>query len=107
MKVLNLPISIFLLMLGSISVADEPAEITPGEKLFALKVKPLLAEKCLACHGNDREKLESGLDLTSRAGMLKGGDVSNQVLVPNNAAKSPLRRDHLGRPELRDAPQGE
>jgi hypothetical protein len=83
-------LTIGLLLLGSVSAADENKQPTVGERLFALKVKPLLAEKCLACHGKDREKIESNLDLTTREGMLKGGDVSSEVLVPGNAAKSRL-----------------
>ena len=31
-------------------------EVTNGEKLFALKVKPLFAQKCMACHGDDRRR---------------------------------------------------
>ena len=31
-------------------------QVTEAEKLFALKVRPLLREKCLACHGADPEK---------------------------------------------------
>ena len=53
--------------------ADEH-DFTPGEKLFALKVAPLLAEKCLACHGEDPDQIEGGLDLRSRESMLRGGD---------------------------------
>lgn len=82
--------TIWLILIGGASFAEEKSEPTPGEKLFVLKVKPLLAEKCLACHGKDREKIESNLDLTSRNGMLKGGDVSTEVLVPGQAEKSRL-----------------
>jgi mono/diheme cytochrome c family protein len=70
--------------------AEENKDRAAGEKMFALKVRPLLAEKCLACHGKNAEKIESGLNLTTRAGMLKGGEVSEQVLVPGDAAKSLL-----------------
>ena len=51
--------------------ADEPTE---AEKLFALKVQPLLREKCLACHGKDADKVESEFDLTSREKLLAGGE---------------------------------
>ncbi len=89
-----LPYILFLLGLGSFNAgmlfAEEKAEFTPEERLFALKVRPLIAEKCLACHGKNREKIESGLDLTTRAGMLKGGEGSQQVMVPHQAEKSLL-----------------
>lgn len=65
---------------------DEPQE---AEKLFALKVRPLLQEKCFACHGRDPENMEGNFDLTSRAGLLKGGDsFGTEVVIPGKAAES-------------------
>ncbi len=82
---------VFLTVAGTLpAFGEDQAHMSEGERLFALQVRPLLVEKCLACHGKDRDKIESGLDLTTRAGMLKGGEVSQQVLVPKNAAKSLL-----------------
>lgn len=49
-------------------------EITEGEKLFALKVKPLFAEKCLACHGDEPEDLKGDFDMRTRETLLEGGD---------------------------------
>ena len=43
-----------------------------GEMLFALEVKPILANKCFSCHGDDPEEIEGGLDMTTREGLLKG-----------------------------------
>lgn len=48
--------------------------VRDGEKLFALRVKPLLEEKCLACHGADPDDIRGGLDLRSRKAMLAGGE---------------------------------
>lgn len=52
-----------------------------GEKLFALHVKPLLAQKCLACHGADPDDIQGGLDLRSRTALLEGGDSFGQTVV--------------------------
>ena len=41
-------------------------EVTHGEKLFALKVKPLFAQKCMACHGDDPKKIKGDLDMRTR-----------------------------------------
>ncbi|MEO2012987.1 MAG: PSD1 and planctomycete cytochrome C domain-containing protein [Fuerstiella sp.] len=60
-----------------------------GEKLFALKVKPLLKLKCFACHGAG-EKIEGDLILTNREEMLQGGETSDDVLVPGNGTASLL-----------------
>ena len=59
-----------------------------AERLFAVEVKPLLAQKCLVCHGAEPAAIFGGLDLTSRESMLRGGASSREVLVPGNAAAS-------------------
>jgi len=70
------------------SVAQEP---TKGEKLFALELNSLFAEKCLACHGNDPDDIASSFDMRSREAMLKGGEAfESAVLVPNKGATSYL-----------------
>ncbi|HZY88471.1 MAG TPA: DUF1553 domain-containing protein [Gemmataceae bacterium] len=55
---------------------------------FAERVEPVLRQRCLSCHG---EKKRGGLDLTTRAGLLKGGD-GGAVVAPGGAAKSRLLR---------------
>jgi len=65
------------------------AEPTEAEKLFALKVKPLLTEKCFACHGQDPDKIKGDLDISTLESTLKGGDYfAEEVLIPGDAAKS-------------------
>ena len=66
------------------------ATSSDAERLFALEVKPLLAEKCFACHGEEPSAVLGGLDVTSLEGMLRGGATSQQVLVPGNAGASLL-----------------
>ena len=78
----------FFSIFGSAICAEEDA-YTEGEKLFALKVKPLLKQKCFACHGGG-EEIEGDLILTSREEMLLGGESSDEVLVPGNGNGSLL-----------------
>jgi hypothetical protein len=59
---------------------DHAARMAKGLDLFKKHVKTLLQEKCLRCHGG-REKLESGLDLSDRSLLLKGGDSGPAILV--------------------------
>src|SRR5262245_5057933 len=60
---------------------------------FAADIRPLLAEKCLSCHG---EKLKlSQLDLRSRDSALSGG-AHGPALVPGNAEQSRLYRHVAG-----------
>lgn len=81
-------INLLFLTSGATSNADT---LTEGEKLFALKVKPLFAEKCLACHGNDPEKIKGGFDMRNRVSMLSGGDTFlNDDLIPGSGEKSYL-----------------
>ncbi len=66
-------LSLFLFT-ATAALGAELDSVSEGEKLFALHVKPLLDEKCLACHGQDPDRIEGGLDLRSRDGVLAGGD---------------------------------
>ena len=64
-------------------------KFTNGEKLFALKLKPLFAQKCLACHGDEPEKIKSKFDMRSRESMIRGGEIfENEVLIPSQGNQS-------------------
>jgi len=58
-----------------------------AEEDFEKTIRPLLAQRCLECHGV--KKQSGGLRLDSHASMLKGGD-SGPVLVPGKPAESLL-----------------
>ncbi len=60
-----------------------------GAGAFAERVAPLLRQRCVSCH-NPR-KVRGGLDLTTRAGLLRGGD-EGPAAVPGDAGKSLLVR---------------
>ncbi len=63
---------------------------------FETKVRPLLAQNCLGCHGPDKQS--SGLRLDTREGTLAGGSGNGPAVVPGKADESPLvlavRQDH-------------
>ncbi len=73
------------------AMADEPAAKpdTIGKRLFDEQVRPLLAQKCLACHGEDGQ-VEGGLDLSSCAGLLRGGESKQPAITPGDPEKSRL-----------------
>jgi len=53
--------------------AEDAAPPTPEQiKHFESQVRPLLAERCFGCHGQDKQK--SGLRLDSREALLAGGE---------------------------------
>jgi mono/diheme cytochrome c family protein len=57
------------------------------EEFFETKVRPLLADNCLECHGAEQHK--GGLRLDVRDGMLRGGD-GGPVVKPGKPAESVL-----------------
>ena len=72
---------------GSALRAAEPAGTVD---FFEKKVRPVLAEHCLKCHGDLKGKEpKGGLRLDSRAAALKGGD-NGPSIVPGDPDKSKL-----------------
>lgn len=62
------------------STLAQAAEPAPADAdFFEKEVRPLLVERCLECHGEEKPK--SGLKLTSRANVLKGGTRGPAVVV--------------------------
>ena len=57
-----------------------------SEELFESRIRPLLIEKCFVCHTQSRL---GGLQLDSRANLLKGGN-SGPAIVPGDSARSLL-----------------
>ena len=81
-------IVILLHAAGQVSAAGPG--LTDAEVGFATRVLPVLKAKCFACHGGDPAKIKGGLDLTTRAALLRGGDSGKPGVVAGNAADSPL-----------------
>jgi mono/diheme cytochrome c family protein len=73
-----------ILVPGSLLAAES------AEALFVRRIVPLFAEKCMACHGQDEEKIKGGLDMRSLAAVLKGGDSELPALVAGKPEESPL-----------------
>ena len=59
-----------------------------SEQLFVRRIVPLLREKCLACHGDDVEAREGGLDLRSLQTVARGGDSEEPGVVPMHPDRS-------------------
>jgi hypothetical protein len=72
---------------------EPPAKVDPaGAEFFEKKIRPVLAQHCNSCHSAEATKagkLKGGLELDSRAALLKGGD-SGPALVPGKPAESLL-----------------
>jgi hypothetical protein len=74
-------------VVGAKAGAGEPDAASPT--FFELKVRPLLANSCVKCHGET--KRSGGLRLDSREAILAGGD-NGPVIVPGDPDGSPLIR---------------
>lgn len=73
--------------------ADEAAPVLSearANRIFTLKVLPLLKDKCFGCHGSDPQDIRGGYNLLSREGMLRGGESEEPSLVPGNPEQSSL-----------------
>ena len=85
------------------TLAAVPVATGEDRVSFALDVWPVLKSNCVSCHRP--AKLKGGLDLTSMAAMLKGGE-NGPVVRPGAPADSPLLTAISGdAPEM--PPEGE
>lgn len=64
-----------------------PPPSSDGKALFDGAVSGILETHCVECHGG--ESKEAGFDMTTREGMLKGGDYGPGI-VAGNSGKSSL-----------------
>ena len=84
-----LAVALITLGLGANRVqAAGPDEATRPE-FYTNKVQPIFQANCYRCHGGMNHR--GGLNIATRAGMMKGGH-DGAVLVPGDPAKSLLVR---------------
>ena len=84
-----LPALAFLALLGlaTLATAEEPGPTPDQARFFEAKVRPVLVENCLKCHGEAKQK--GGLRLDSREAILTGGD-SGPAVEPGDPDASLL-----------------
>jgi len=83
----RLPYGLIILFLCCSFAAETLARADEAIENFVKDVRPLLAAKCVSCHGP--EKQEGGLRLDSAATAAKGGELGPAV-VPGDAGRSLL-----------------
>jgi mono/diheme cytochrome c family protein len=79
-----------LLILSSCLPALTAAPQMDAETLAAIRIQPLLKEKCLACHGDDPDKIKADYDMRSAESLLQGGESGQPAIVPGQPDDSPL-----------------
>ncbi|GIW97969.1 MAG: cytochrome c [Pirellulaceae bacterium] len=72
--------------------SQQAAGAAEVRRLFALKVFPVLEEKCFGCHGDDPQDIQGGLDVSSYESLLRGGDSEEAAVVPGDVDGSLLVR---------------
>ena len=83
-------IALLLLPLVAVSVAAGAQGNSPASlELFERRVRPVLAQHCYSCHSAAVRKQQGGLELDSRAALLKGG-ISGPIVVAGKPDQSRL-----------------
>jgi len=62
---------------------------SPRSEFFEKKIRPILMDNCYKCHSPAGGKLKGGLNLSSREGLLKGGE-KGTAIVPGHPEQSKL-----------------
>jgi mono/diheme cytochrome c family protein len=75
-------------ILSTSSAAADSPQIDPADRqFFEAKIRPLLIDRCSACHS--AKKARGGLALDTREGLLRGGE-TGPAIIPGDADKSLL-----------------
>ena len=59
---------------------------------YGRDVRPILSDRCFACHGQDSNKREGGLRLDQRDGARKGGDTGAAIVPSDPDASEMIKR---------------
>jgi hypothetical protein len=79
-------------LIGSVVWGQSPStDPSVGLEFFEQRIRPVLVEHCHECHSASAKKLQGGLRLDSRAGLIAGGD-SGPAIVPGKPEASLLIR---------------
>jgi cytochrome c553 len=86
--------------------ADHARQMAEGLTIFTQHVRPMFVRRCLKCHGGETE-IQSGFNLTTREGLLAGGQ-NGKAIVVGKSRESRLYRfiTHAEEPHMpQDAPK--
>ena len=83
-------ILLFLILNSSVSIGQ--LALTNDKIDFNRDVRPILADKCFACHGADPKHVEAGLRLDQSESAIAKLDSGNRAIVPGQSSASELVR---------------
>jgi hypothetical protein len=78
------------LQLSTRGVSAQQQPSPEGVEFFEKKIRPVLESNCYRCHSSSSKKLQGGLLLNSREGMLKGGNSGYAVIIAGDPEASLL-----------------
>ncbi len=103
---LPLPLLWLLLVPAVSTAAPAPNPASPEDRaFFTQEVHPILQTHCFECHGGG-ERLKAGFRLTSREGLLRGGDLGAAVDLADPAHSLLLRMISYADPDHEMPPAG-
>ncbi|MEW4565102.1 PSD1 and planctomycete cytochrome C domain-containing protein [Bremerella sp. JC770] len=79
MRILALPLPLFVVFLITAQASAETKFSPEHIEFFEKSVRPVLMKRCVECHGP--EKQESGLRMDARSAILAGGDSGAAVVI--------------------------
>ena len=82
------------------------ARADDGFEFFEKQVRPVLAERCYACHSATAPRIKGGLRLDSREALLRGGDSGPAVVAGEPAASRLVDAIGYGNVDLQMPPKG-
>ncbi|MEP7272264.1 MAG: PSD1 and planctomycete cytochrome C domain-containing protein [Acidobacteriota bacterium] len=88
--VLVIAVTAWVALRPSTATVQTPPPSREGLEFFEKKIRPVLTENCLGCHGAKAAKLRGNLMLDSREGMLRGGSSGSPAVTPGDPEKSLL-----------------
>ena len=82
-------------VVASFALATGVAADEAAERLFALKIQPLLKDKCLGCHGGDADDVKGEFSVLNREALLRGGESEEAAIIPGNPDTGCLQVDFV------------
>lgn len=100
----------FSFLLSNASFGENPPDSESARNPtvdFKREVRPILSNRCFACHGPDEEKIESGLRLDSLESAQSPADSGIAAIVPGKSSESEMIRRVLSHDESERMPPPE
>ncbi|QDV49432.1 PSD1 and planctomycete cytochrome C domain-containing protein [Gimesia fumaroli] len=69
---------------------SEETKITPQEQFFLQKIRPLLEQKCLGCHGKTPDDIKGEYIMLNREALIKGGESGEAAIIVGKPEQSPF-----------------